>query len=63
MCMTMSELEGEARSAEFERIHRSAIVNIDHVKEMRCERDDYIVVVQDHTSIRIGRTYRRRLLQ
>jgi hypothetical protein len=39
--LTMSELEARLDPSQFGRIHRSAIVNIDHVKEVRSEHDDY----------------------
>lgn len=61
--MTMGELEERLDPAQFARIHRSAIVNIDRVKEVRShEHDEYAVVLRDSTVLRLGRTYRHRLL-
>jgi two-component system, LytTR family, response regulator len=61
--ITMSELEEKLDPAQFARIHRSAIVNIDRVKEVRsCEHDEYVVMLLDGTALRMGRTYRHRLL-
>jgi two-component system, LytTR family, response regulator len=61
--MTMGELEEKLDPAQFARIHRSAIVNIDRVKEVRShEHDEYAVVLRDGTVLRLGRTYRHRLL-
>lgn len=61
--MTMGELEEKLDPAQFARIHRSAIVNIDRVKEVRShEHDEYAVVLRDSTVLRLGRTYRHRLL-
>jgi two-component system, LytTR family, response regulator len=46
----------------FVRIHRSAIVNIDVVSELRQnEHGDYIAVLRDCTEVRVGRRFRARL--
>ena len=46
----------------FIRIHRSAIVNIDVVSELRQdEHGDYVAVLRDRTEIRVGRRFRGRL--
>jgi two-component system LytT family response regulator len=46
----------------FVRIHRSAIVNIDVVVELRQEtHGDYMAVLRDGTEIRVGRRFRARL--
>jgi two-component system LytT family response regulator len=46
----------------FVRIHRSAIVNIDLVVELRQEvYGDYLAVLRDGTEIRVGRRFRARL--
>jgi len=46
----------------FVRIHRSAIVNIDLVHELRQDaHGDYVAVLRDHTEIRVGRRFRDRL--
>lgn len=46
----------------FVRIHRSAIVNIDVVTELRQdEHGDYVAVLRDKTEIRVGRRFRVRL--
>jgi two-component system, LytTR family, response regulator len=46
----------------FVRIHRSAIVNIDVVVELRQEaHGDYVAVLRDRTEIRVGRSFRARL--
>ena len=47
---------------QFVRIHRSAIVNIDIVDELRQDaHGDYIAVLRDRTEIRVGRRFRARL--
>ncbi len=46
----------------FVRIHRSAIVNIDVVVELRQDaHGEYIAVLRDQTEIRVGRRFRARL--
>ena len=46
----------------FVRIHRSAIVNIDVVGELRQDAHaDYVAVLRDRTEIRVGRRFRARL--
>jgi two-component system, LytTR family, response regulator len=46
----------------FVRIHRSAIVNIDLVHEIRQDaHGDYIAVLRDQTEVRVGRRFRTRL--
>jgi two-component system LytT family response regulator len=46
----------------FVRIHRSSIVNIDLVDELRQDaHGDYVVVLKDRTEIRVGRRFRERL--
>ena len=46
----------------FVRIHRSAIVNIDVVAELRQDAHaDYVAVLRDRTEIRVGRRFRARL--
>jgi two-component system LytT family response regulator len=46
----------------FVRIHRSAIVNIDLVHELRQDvHGDYIAVLRDRTEIPVGRRFRARL--
>jgi len=46
----------------FVRIHRSAVVNIDVVDELRQDaHGDYIAVLRDRTEVRVGRRFRERL--
>lgn len=47
---------------QFVRIHRSAIVNIDMVEELRQgAHGEYIVILRDRTEIPVGRRFRSRL--
>ena len=64
ICMreTMQALETKLDSSRFVRIHRSAIVNIDRIKEMQpWFRGDSRIVLQDGTQLAMSRTYRGRL--
>jgi two-component system LytT family response regulator len=56
---SMAELEKELDPGTFIRVHRSAIVNIDRVKELHpLFRGDSIVVLEDGTKIRLSRARR-----
>jgi two-component system LytT family response regulator len=58
----LGELETALDSRRFVRIHRSAIVNIDLVVELRQElHGDYVAVLRDGTEVRVGRRFRARL--
>ena len=59
---TMANLESKLDPAQFLRIHRSTIVNIDHVKEMHMWfAGDYMVVLQDGTELKLSRGYREKM--
>ena len=58
----LGELETALDSRRFVRIHRSAIVNIDLLIELRQElHGDYVAVLRGGTEIRVGRRFRARL--
>ena len=58
----LGELETALDPRRFVRIHRSAIVNIDLVVELRQElHGDYVAVLRGGTEIRVGRRFRARL--
>jgi two-component system LytT family response regulator len=60
--MTMNKLEAILRPDIFVRIHRSTIVNIEHVRELRpLAHGDYSVVLRDGTELTLTRSYRRRV--
>jgi len=59
---TMEEIECELDPDKFVRIHRSAIVNIDRVKELRPTRSgDHVVVLHDGTELKMSRRRRDQL--
>jgi two-component system LytT family response regulator len=58
----LGSLDGSLDTRRFVRIHRSAIVNIDVVAELRQDaHGDYVAVLRDQTEIRVGRRFRIRL--
>lgn len=63
MRMTMADLERQLDPAQFTRMHRSAIVNLDRVREIRPEwHGEYEVALVTGTTLRLSRGYRDRLL-
>jgi len=63
MRTTISELDYSLDPTCFVRIHRSTIVNVDRIQEITAlPQGDYSVRLHDGTSIRMSRSYRRRLL-
>ncbi|HVT40720.1 MAG TPA: LytTR family DNA-binding domain-containing protein [Gemmatimonadaceae bacterium] len=59
---TLSSLEARLDPDRFVRLHRSAIVNLSRIREMRpAFRGDYIVVLRDGTQLRLPRRRRRDL--
>lgn len=64
MRATLQGLEDQLHPGQFCRIHRSHIVNIDHVKELQTWfHGDYIVILKDGTELRLSRRYSHRLLE
>jgi two-component system LytT family response regulator len=59
---TMTAMEGRLDPGRFARIHRSAIVNVDRVAEIRPHGErDHIVVLKDGTRLKMSRAYRANL--
>lgn len=60
---TMSHLETRLDSQAFLRVHRSFIVNLNYVKEVRTEQDgESIVVMTDGQKVAMSRAYKSRIL-
>lgn len=56
---TMASAEESLGSRKFLRIHRSAIVNVDRIQELRSlENGDYSVLLRGGAELRLSRTYR-----
>lgn len=58
---TMSNLESKLDPQSFLRIHRSAIVNFDHIQEIQPDGHDYIVVMSSGKKMGMSRTYKEKL--
>jgi two-component system LytT family response regulator len=60
--MTMKNLEATLDPELFVRIHRSLIVNIERVRELRpLPHGDYTVILQNATQLTLTRSYRDRV--
>jgi two-component system LytT family response regulator len=61
---SLGSLEASLDPQQFVRIHRSAIVNIDMVGELRQDaHGDYVAVLRSGSEVRVGRRFRERLQQ
>ncbi|HEX7048784.1 MAG TPA: LytTR family DNA-binding domain-containing protein [Longimicrobiales bacterium] len=61
---TMADMEARLDAARFRRIHRSAIVNLDRVAEIRpADGGAYTVVLEGGTTLRMSRGYRDNLFE
>ena len=59
---TMAELEVKLDPALFLRVHRSSIVNLDRIKELRpWFRGDYLLVLRDGTELTLTKNHREKL--
>jgi two-component system LytT family response regulator len=59
---SMKNMEGKLDPKTFVRIHRSAIVNIDHIKELEpWFHGEYIVIMRDGTRLTASRVFSDRL--
>jgi two-component system LytT family response regulator len=59
---TMASIEARLDNANFGRINRSAIVNLDQIKEIRpAQYGDYLVLLRDGTELPLSRKFRGRL--
>jgi two-component system LytT family response regulator len=59
---TMSEVEARLEPARFTRIHRSAIVNVERIKELQpWFRGDYRVILRDGTTLTLTKRHRANL--
>ena len=61
---TMNELEAALDPKQFARIHRSTIVNLDRVKELRTHfNGEHLVILHDGTQLKLSRSRREWLEQ
>ena len=58
----LSHLEQRLPGGKFLRIHRSALVNVDHVREIQpWFQGDFVVILADGTRLTSGRSYREKV--
>jgi two-component system, LytTR family, response regulator len=56
---TITNVEAKLNPSTFMRIHRSTIINLQHIREVRSlQSGDAVVVLSDGTALGISRTYR-----
>ena len=61
---TMNELEASLNPAQFARIHRSTIVNLDRIKELHSHfNGEHLVVLHDGTELKLSRSRKEWLEQ
>jgi two-component system LytT family response regulator len=59
---TISSLESQLDPKEFVRIHRSAVVRLDRIKELQpWSHGEYHVILHDGTQLTLSRSYREKL--
>jgi two-component system LytT family response regulator len=59
---TIGALEAQLDRAQFARIHRSTVVNLDRIQELQpWFAGDYVVLLRDGTKLKLSRTYREQL--
>ena len=57
---TLAHLEAQLDSGRFVRVHRSLIVNVDVIRELRCSPGgDYTITLCDSTQLTLSRGYRK----
>ena len=62
--MTLRELEQRLDPKRFARIHRSTIVNVDRVRELRAHiNGEYFVILDSGQELKLSRSYRDRVEQ
>ena len=59
---TMKELEDELNPTRFQRIHRSAIVNLDQIEKL-CSRQngEYHIILKNGKELKVSRSYKERI--
>jgi two-component system, LytTR family, response regulator len=61
---TLQSLERRLDRRQFLRIHRSSVVNLDRIRELKpIFHGDYIVKLADGTELTLSRNYREKLLE
>jgi two-component system, LytTR family, response regulator len=60
--ISLGELEAKLDARQFLRIHRSATVNLQRVRELQPHsHGDFLVVLHDGTELKLSRSYRQKV--
>ena len=60
--ISLSELEAKLDARQFLRIHRSTIVNLSRIRELRPHsHGDFLVALRDGTELKLSRSYRQKV--
>lgn len=57
----ISEIERKLPAGRFLRVHRSTIINIEHVREVRADKNDFEIVMDNGQCFKSGTTYKTRV--
>ena len=57
----ISEIERKLPAERFLRMHRSIIVNVEHVREVKVDKNDYEVILDNNQRFKSGPTYKSRV--
>lgn len=57
----ISEIERKLPLDRFLRVHRSVIINVEHVREVRADKSDYEIVMNSGQSFKPGTTYKTKV--
>jgi two-component system LytT family response regulator len=57
----ISEIERKLPGTRFLRVHRSTIINVEHVREVRADKNDFEIVMDNGQSFKSGTTYKTRV--
>ena len=60
---TMAEMEAKLDPAQFCRIHRSKIVNLQRIREVQSHGGEYVVMLADDTTLRLSRSRKEQIEQ
>src|SRR5581483_9262791 len=59
---TMAAFETQLDPARFIRIHRSTIVNVEQIRELRpCKNGEFIVILRNGKELSLGRNFRAKM--
>jgi two-component system LytT family response regulator len=60
---TMAEMEAKLNPAQFCRIHRSTIVNLRRIREVKSHNGEYVVILANETALRLSRSRKEQVEQ